>query len=55
MKLVEREIAKHTLATLTEVHEFYEFEARTDKQVDDWLHLRIKQWRRIFESLGGKL
>lgn len=33
------------LAALTEVHEFYEFDATTEEQFDEWLHARIKEIR----------
>jgi hypothetical protein len=33
------------LAALTEVHEFYEFDATTEEQFDTWLHERIKEVR----------
>lgn len=37
--------ARARLAALTEVHEFYEFDATTEEQFDAWLHERIKEVR----------
>lgn len=37
--------ASARLAALTEVHEFYEFDATTEEQFDAWLHARIKEHR----------
>jgi NTP pyrophosphatase (non-canonical NTP hydrolase) len=39
------ERASASLAALTEVHEFYEFDATTEEQFDAWLHARIKELR----------
>jgi hypothetical protein len=44
------------LQALTDVHEFYEFDATTEEQFDAWLHDRIKEARtRLAAIKGGEM
>ena len=48
------EVDRARLAALTEVHEFYEFDATSEEQFDEWLHERIKDVRvRLGLSAGA--